>query len=73
MDDLPTYTPDADPKDCRADGLVSAYEKVVDFTYSRGTREEITTDVDIGIAGECLQYCVDQGDKCLAVTLQVGT
>ena len=44
--------------------------QVVDYTFSRGTREEITTDVDIGIASECLQVCNDQGDKCLAVTLQ---
>ena len=27
-DDLPNYTPDADPADCRADNLVDSYEKV---------------------------------------------
>ena len=68
-DRLPGYTPDSSPQDCRADGLVEAYEKVVDFTYSRGGREELTTDIDIGIAGECLSQCTQQGGNCLAVTL----
>ena len=72
-DDLPNYTPDADPADCRADNLLDAYEKVVDHTYSRGTREEITTTVDIGIANECLAECSRLGSQCLAVTLQVRT
>ena len=72
-DELPNYTPDADPADCRADNLLDAYEKVVDHTYSRGTREEITTTVDIGIANECLAECSRLGSQCLAVTLQVRT
>ena len=29
----------------RADGLVSAYEKIVDFTFTEGSREEIQTTV----------------------------
>ena len=45
--------------------------KVVDHTYSRGEREEITTTVDIGIANECLAECTRLGSQCLAVTLQV--
>ena len=45
--------------------------KVVDHTYSRGQREEITTTVDIGIANECLAECTRLGSQCLAVTLQV--
>ena len=69
-EDLPGYTPDANPGDCGADGLVSAYEKVVDFTYNSGNREEITTNIDIGIAGDCLDQCTDLGGGCLAVTLQ---
>jgi len=67
---LPNYTPDADPADCRADNLLDSYEKVVDHTYSRGQREEITTTVDIGIANECLAECTRLGSQCLAVTLQ---
>lgn len=43
---------------------------MVDHTYSRGQREEITTDVDIGIASECLGQCNRLGGDCLAVTLQ---
>ena len=27
-EDLPNYTPDADPADCRADNLLDSYEKV---------------------------------------------
>ena len=46
--------------------------KVIDHTYSRGSREEITTSVDIGIATECLAECTRLGSQCLAVTLQVG-
>ena len=45
--------------------------KVIDHTYSRGSREEITTSVDIGIATECLAECTRLGSQCLAVTLQV--
>ena len=92
-EDLPNYTPDADPADCRADNLLDSYEKVffscmsvclvwrwlltfvmkvIDHTYSRGSREEITTSVDIGIATECLAECTRLGSQCLAVTLQVG-
>ena len=29
----------------RADGLVSAFEKIVDFTFTEGSREEIQTTV----------------------------
>ena len=69
-EELPGYTPDANPADCAADGLVPAYEKVVDFTYNSGNREEIQTNIDIGIAGDCLSQCTDLGGGCLAVTLQ---
>ena len=51
--------------------LICCYSKVVDHTYSRGQREEITTTVDIGIANECLAECTRLGSQCLAVTLQV--
>ena len=67
---MPGYTPDANPANCRADGLVSAYEKVVDFTYNQGTKEEIQTNIDIGIASECLSQCTGLAEGCLAVTLQ---
>ncbi|XP_023323415.1 uncharacterized protein LOC111697594 [Eurytemora carolleeae] len=70
-DTLPSYSGDGgNPANCRADGLVSAYEKIVDFTFTEGSREEIQTTVDIGIAAECIEECTDMGDRCLAVTLQ---
>jgi len=69
-EELPGYSPDANPANCRADGLVAAYEKVVDFTYNSGNREEIQTNIDIGIASECLSQCTGLAESCLAVTLQ---
>ena len=60
----------SDPSDCSALGLESTFEKVVDFTYERGNREEIKLDRDIGITASCLEICERQKDKCLAMTLQ---
>ena len=37
------YTPSSNFGNCAADGLVTAYEKVVDVTYNRGTVTELTT------------------------------
>ena len=53
------------------EGVLTFVMKVIDHTYSRGSREEITTSVDIGIATECLAECTRLGSQCLAVTLQV--
>ena len=36
--------------------------KVLDFTYTRGDREELSTDLDIGIASECLAECINLGE-----------
>ena len=48
-DPLPGYTPSSNFGDCGADGLVTAYEKVVDVTYNRGTVTELTTRYVVGI------------------------
>jgi hypothetical protein len=40
--------------------LVTTFEKVTDFTYTKGRREEIDTTLDIGIAGECLAECASK-------------
>jgi len=69
-DELPTYSDGGNPADCRADNLATSYEKIVDFTYNRGNKEEINTNIDIGIAEECIRECNNLGDSCLAVTLQ---
>ena len=68
-DPLPGYTPSSNFGNCALDGLSSAYEKVVDVTYNRGTVTELTTRNDIGIANECLAQCSDAGPSCLAVLL----
>ena len=59
-----------DPANCRADGLETTFEKVVDHTYDRGDAEAIETRKDIGIVLQCLSECKDQGDRCLSLTLQ---
>ena len=69
-DPLPGYTPSSNFGNCALDGLTSAYEKVVDVTYNRGTVTELTTRNDIGIATECLAQCSDAGPSCLAVLLR---
>ena len=69
-DPLPGYTPSSNFGNCALDGLASAYEKVVDVTYNRGTVTELTTRNDIGIANECLAQCTDAGPSCLAVLLR---
>ena len=42
-DPLPGYTPSSNFGNCAADNLDTAYEKVVDVTYNRGTVTELTT------------------------------
>jgi hypothetical protein len=39
---------------------VTTFEKVTDFTHTKGRREEIDTTLDIGIAGECLAECTSK-------------
>ena len=60
----------ADPADCRGSGFATSYEKVIDFTYTQGTKNRIDTNSDIGIVGECLSECTNLGDECLSVTLE---
>ena len=38
----------SDPGNCDALGLQSTFEKVLDFTYERGSKTEIELDRDIG-------------------------
>ena len=38
----------SDPGNCDALGLESTFEKVLDFTYERGNKQEIELDRDIG-------------------------
>jgi len=66
---LPGYTPTSNFGNCASEGKTTAYEKVVDVTYNRGTVTELTTRNDIGIATECLQQCTDAGASCLSVIL----
>jgi hypothetical protein len=61
---------DGDPSDCEAVGLATTFEKVLDFTYDRGVKEEIDMDSDIGLVTTCLDTCVRKGKDCLAITLQ---
>ena len=42
----------------------------LDFTYERGTKEEIKLERDIGLITSCLEICARDGAKCLAITLQ---
>ncbi len=58
-----------DPRDCRAAGLQTTFEKVVDHTYEGGDREQMTTNKDIGIVIQCLDECNRKGSDCLAITL----
>lgn len=60
---------DANPGDCDVLGLDTTFEKVLDFTYDRGNKEEINMDNDIGIINTCLEICNKRGKSCLAVTL----
>ena len=46
-----------DPANCEALGLESTFEKVLDFTYERGSKEEINLDRDIGLITSCLEIC----------------
>jgi hypothetical protein len=43
---------------------VTTFEKVTDFTHTKGRREEIDTTLDIGIAGECLAECTSKVRYC---------
>ena len=61
---------DGEPGNCDALGLEDTFEKVIDFTYERGVKEEIRLDRDIGIITSCLEICARDATKCLAVTLQ---
>ena len=47
-DPLPGYTPSSNFGNCAADNLDTAYEKVVDVTYNRGTVTELTTRRGLG-------------------------
>lgn len=58
-----------DPRDCEAFNLETTYEKVVDYTYERGSKSQITVVKDIGIIIQCLTQCNIQGRNCLSVTL----
>ena len=57
------------PENCRADGLITSYEKVVDFSYDSGRKEQINVNDDIGIITKCLDICNNNGKDCLSVTL----
>jgi hypothetical protein len=58
------------PSRCRDDGLEPSYEKVLDFTYDKGTKEAIDVGQDIGLINYCVDECTSRGADCLAVTLQ---
>ena len=60
---------DASPENCDALGLETTYEKVLDFTYERGNKEEINLERDIGIISSCLELCDRRKSSCLAITL----
>ena len=57
------------PENCRADGLVTSYEKVTDFTYDIGRKDQIPVGDDIGIVTNCLEICSNDGKDCLSMTL----
>ena len=50
-----------DPGNCVALGLSTTYEKVLDFTYDRGNKEEINLNEDIGLVNSCLEICNRRG------------
>ena len=50
-----------DPGNCVALGLSTTYEKVLDFTYDRGNKEEINLNEDIGLVNSCLEICSRRG------------
>jgi len=58
------------PAKCRDDSLEQSYEKVLDFTYDKGSKEELDVGVDIGMINYCIDECTSRGSDCLAVTLQ---
>ena len=58
-----------DPGNCDALGQSTTYEKVLDFTYENGNKEEINLNEDIGLINSCLEICQRRGQRCLAVTL----
>ena len=60
---------EGNPENCRADGLVTSYEKVVDFSYDVGRKDQISVGDDIGILTKCLDICNNNGKDCLSVTL----
>jgi len=60
---------EVDPGSCTDSGFQTSFEKVIDYTYDRGTKEQIDTSADIGIATSCLQECASKTD-CLSVTHQ---
>ena len=69
-DDEPGLTRNVDdPGNCDALGLEATFEKVVDFTYERGNKEEIKLDRDIGLSTSCLEICDNRGQACLAMSL----
>ena len=55
----------SDPGNCDALGLESTFEKVLDFTYERGSKVEIELDRDIGLLPSCLEVCARRGSECL--------
>lgn len=58
------------PANCDALGYESTFEKVLDFTYERGNKEEIDLNQDIGLITSCLEICDRRNEGCLAISLQ---
>ena len=58
------------PAKCLDDSLEQSYEKVLDFTYDKGSKEELDVGVDIGMINYCIDECTSRGSDCLAVSLQ---
>lgn len=61
------------PANCRADNLQTTFEKVVDHSYNRGDRQQITTSRDIGIINQCLRECEDQGSCKVRIICTVSS
>ena len=68
-DPLPGYTPSSNFGNCAADNLDTAYEKVVDVTYNRGTVTELTTRRVLSSSNNVIMYhiCNCRNDIGIAV------
>ena len=68
-DPLPGYTPSSNFGNCAADNLDTAYEKVVDVTYNRGTVTELTTRRVLSSSNNVIMYyiCDCRNDIGIAV------